>query len=328
MTNLQYDSRRGPSEREIMEFLAVSDRFFPEGTPGAGQFPVLRQQYEALCRHFHAGRPPSISVMDVSIPGPAGPITIRKYRSDTKRLTGGLIYFHGGGFVLGSLDSHDDVCCGFAKMAGVTVLAVNYRLAPEHRFPAAFEDCTAAAGHIFEHAASLGLDPGRIAVGGDSAGGNLCAAVCLARRDHSAVMPAGQILIYPALGGDMTKGSYVARANAPGLTTRDMAAFESYYSGPAGHDDNSIQFRWPLRARDFRGLPPAFMIACEWDPLRDDCFDYQRLLRNANIEAVIRHERELIHGCLRARHVSPAARAMFKATAEALKKLTSGPPRS
>ena len=258
----------------------------------------------------------------MSAPGPAGPIPLRHYVPAGGRNGAGLIYLHGGGYVLGSLDSHDDICCGLAELSGATVIAVDYRLAPEHRFPAAFDDSAAAASHILGNPETFGIDPARTTLGGDSAGGNLTAAVCLKRRDERLAMPSGQILIYPALGGNMSRGSYISRANAPGLTTADMKAYDEWYMGPENTSAQRSKFRAPLLETDYAGLPPAFMVACEWDPLRDDCFDYAARLEAAGVRAKVRHEPELVHASLRARYVSPAAGAMFAAIAAAVREFT------
>ncbi len=263
-----------------------------------------------------------MAVSDTSCPGPGGEIALRHYAPANRRDGAGLIYLHGGGYVLGGLDSHDDICCGLAEMARVTVIAVDYRLAPEHRFPAAFDDSAAAVEHILREAAQFGIDANRTVIAGDSAGGNLAAAVCLKRRDDGEALPSGQVLVYPTLGGDMTRGSYVSRANAPGLTTADMQAYDGWYMGDAPPEVRSIKFRAPLRETGYTGLPAAFLVACEWDPLRDDCFDYAGQLMAAGVEAHVRHEPELVHACLRARHISPTAGAMFAAIAAAVERFS------
>lgn len=322
MTFPQYDPRSAPDEPGILKFMAIGAGFYPDDAT-AMTLTEQRQCYGRLCKHFHAGRPASIVVRDLNCPGPAGPVPLRQYVPDGWQAPGpGMVYMHGGGYILGDLDSHDDICCGIAQTAGVMVVAVDYRLAPEHVFPAAFEDCTAAVDWVFANHDALGLDKSRIAVGGDSAGGNLSAAVCLKRRDDGSAMPSGQILIYPAFGGDKTKGSYVVRANAPGLTTTDMKYYDRMYMGPDESPHRGSKYRAPLFETNFSGLPQAFLVACEWDPLRDDSFEYAQALTAAGVGANVRHKSELIHACLRARHVSPAAMAMFSAITEAVKVLT------
>lgn len=321
VTTVLDDPRPAPDEPGIVAFMAQSEGFFPDDAVGLSM-DEMRACYDRLCQHFHAGRPAGMQIRDMSAPGPAGSIPLRRYVPAQGRNGAGLIYLHGGGYVLGSLDSHDDICCGLAELSGATVIAVDYRLAPEHRFPAAFEDSAAASHHILSNPGAFGIDPSRTALGGDSAGGNLTAAVCLKRRDEGLPMPSGQVLIYPALGGDMSRGSYVSRANAPGLTTADMKAYDDWYMGLQNVAAKRSKYRAPLLETDYSSLPPAFLVACEWDPLRDDCFDYAARLQAAGIKAQVRHEPELIHASLRARRVSPAANAMFAAIAEAVEGFT------
>jgi acetyl esterase len=316
MTIMQDDPRTGPDEDGIWAFMEAGLQFYPADT---AQLTIGEQRrcYENLCAHFHAGRPAGMQVTDMTCPGPAGDIALRRYVPES-RTGGSAVYMHGGGFILGGLDSHDDICCGIARDAGVTVVAVEYRLAPEHVFPAAYDDCLAAVKWVFDNSGLLDMDPGRTVLAGDSAGGNLAAAVCLARRDQGQKMPAGQVLIYPSLGGDKAKGSYVSRRHAPGLTTADMEYYEQMYLGAGMKENRSSKFYAPLRESNFSGLPHAFLVACEWDPLRDDCFDYARCLQSAGVAAQVRHEPELVHACLRARHISPAAKAMFQAITTAI----------
>jgi acetyl esterase len=321
VTTVLDDPRPGPEERGIVQFMVMAAGFFPDDAASL-DMSEMRSRYDRLCAHFHGGRPEGMQVAGMTAPGPAGDIPLRRYVPRKARDGAGLIYLHGGGYVQGSLDSHDDVCAGLADLSGATVIAVDYRLAPEHRFPAAFEDSAAAVEHIMSHPSGFGIDPARTVLGGDSAGGNLTAAVCLKRRDDGASLPSGQVLIYPTLGGDMDRGSYVSRANAPGLTTADMQAYDSWYMGPCDDAVRMSKFRAPLLETNYEGLPPAFMIACEWDPLRDDCFDYAARLEAAGVAATVRHEPELVHASLRARHMSQAAGAMFASVAQAVREFT------
>lgn len=321
MTNLQDDPRSGPDEPGILAFMDAGAQFYPAN---GNQLSVDRQRqwYDKLCAHFHAGRPDGMAVRDLTCPSPAGDIALRQYVPEKRRNAACVVYMHGGGFILGSLDSHDDICCGIAHDAGVSVIAVDYRLAPEHIFPAAFDDCVAAAGWVFDNSAALEIDRDRIVLAGDSAGGNLAAATCLSRRDLGQKMPAGQVLIYSAFGGDKTRGSYVSRRDAQGLSTADIEHYELLYLGSGADRNRTSKFFAPLLETSFAGLPPAFLAACEWDPLRDDSFEYAEQLRAAGIEAEVRHEPELVHACLRARYASPAAKDMFQAIATAISRMT------
>ncbi len=317
MTTLQDDPRSGPDEPGILTFMEAGAQFYPADSKPLS-VDRQRQCYDNLCAHFHAGRPDGMTVRDLTCPGPADDIALRQYVPEERRNAGCVVYMHGGGFILGSLDSHDDICCGIAQDAGVMVIAVDYRLAPEHIFPAAFDDCVTAVGWVFDNSAMLEIDRSRILLTGDSAGGNLAAATCLFRRDLGQEMPAGQVLIYSAFGGDKTTGSYVSRRDAPGLTTADMEQYEQLYLGSGADRNRTSKFYAPLEETRYDGLPPAFLVACEWDPLRDDSFEYAERLRAADVEAEVRHEPELVHACLRARYSSPAAEAMFQAIVSAI----------
>lgn len=311
-----------PQDEGIRRFLRESEALFP---PDAGRLSIDEQRAldEAYCRHFRRPRPAGIAVRDLSIGGPGGRLPIRLYRPDLATPSSPLLYLHGGGWVFGGLDSHDDICAELAAGAGVAVIAVQYRLAPEHRFPAAFEDCRAARDWIAEHGPAHGIRSEPMVVAGDSAGGNLAAAVALDARDRGSPRISGQVLIYPALGGDMSKGSYLAHAQAPGLTTDDMRFyFSAYLGGSSGEEGGGSKFAHPLRERDYRALPPAFLVAAEWDPLRDDCFDYAQRLREHGVTAVVRHEPLLVHSFLRARHMSQPAQRAFEAIIEAVRRLS------
>jgi len=306
------------AEPGIRRFMIESDSLYP---PDAANFGIPEQRafYDRLCAHFRKPRPAGVDVEDRGVEGPAGQVPIRLYRPSGREEPPVLLYLHGGGYAVGGLDSHDDICAELAQRAGVGVVAVHYRLAPEHRFPAAFEDCLAVCRAISRE--GFGFDRSRLVVGGDSAGGSLTAALCLRLRDEGAPMPRGQVLIYPGLGGDRSQGSYVQHANAPGLSTADTRYFRSLYVGPEDDPGHENKFARPLKETDYSGLPPAFLVAAEWDPVRDDCYDYERALRAENIPAKVRHEPLLVHAFLRARNMSPAAGASFAAIVEAVRSL-------
>ncbi|MEM9473149.1 MAG: alpha/beta hydrolase fold domain-containing protein, partial [Pseudomonadota bacterium] len=169
---MQDDPRTGPDEDEIWAFMEAGSQFYP-AEPASLTIAEQRRCYDNLCAHFHAGRPPGMQVQDMTAPSPAGDIALRRYVPERRSTDGAVIYMHGGGFILGGLDSHDDICCGIAEDAGAVVVAVDYRLAPEHIFPAAFDDCAAAVNWVFEGAHHLNIDADRIVLAGDSAGGTL-----------------------------------------------------------------------------------------------------------------------------------------------------------
>ena len=235
----------GLEDPGIRDFLIAGERFYP---PDAVTFTMAEQRafYDRYCAHFRKPRPAEVVAEDVRYGG----VPCRHYRPKGATDVPLLVYLHGGGFVLGGLDSHDDVCAEICDGARIEVVAVDYRLAPEHPFPAAFEDCWAALTAI----ASTNAE---IIVGGDSAGGNLAAALALKARDEQAPRLKGQVLIYPGLGGEMTTGSYVSQANAPGLSTSDVQYYRDTYRG------GGSKFAEPLRETDYRGLPPTFLVAAD-----------------------------------------------------------------
>jgi len=279
----------------IRDFLIAGERFYP---PDAVNFTMAEQRafYDRYCAHFRKPRPPGVVSEDLSLGG----VACRRYRRTAAAPAPVMIYLHGGGFVLGSLESHDDICAELCDGAGIEVVAVDYRLAPEHPFPAAFEDGWAVLRAV------AGTHE-RLIIGGDSAGGNLAAALALRSRDAGGPALSGQVLIYPGLGGDMTHGSYVSQATAPGLSTRDVIYYRDVYAGCGS------KYAEPLRETDFSGLPPAFLVAAALDPLHDDCEAYAEKLRAAGVAARVRDEPLLVHAFLRARHMSKPARDSFAA---------------
>jgi acetyl esterase len=282
----------------IRAFLEEGERLYPEG---AVNFSLAEQRifYDRYCAHFRKPRPASVKVEDFSV----GAISCRRYAPPNAGPTK-LLYLHGGGFILGGLESHDDICAELAEGTGLETIAVQYRLAPEHRFPAAFDDCWAVLTSNF----------GPWIVAGDSAGGNLAAALCIKARDEDFWNIAGQVLIYPGLGGDVTKGSYITQANAPGLSTKDMLYYHETYGGGDHHH------AMPLKSTTLHGLPKAFLVAAGLDPLHDDCFNYAEKLEENGVSVQVRDEPLLIHSFLRARHMSEPARQSFAAIIAAIRR--------
>ena len=297
-------------DAETWAYIERVNSFYP---PDTVDYTIQRQRevYNHMCRAFHAGYPEGVAAHDASIPTPACDIPIRIYRK-ADRPEAVVLYFHGGGFILGGLDSHDDVCAEICGRTGFEVVAVDYRLAPEHVHPAAFEDALAA----FEWAADTYQTP--IVLCGDSAGGNLAAAVCHATRGHG-VKPAGQVLIYPGLGGDRTRGSYVAHAEAPQLTLRDLEFYMHVRTG--GADRTGDITLSPLADADFGNLPPTILISAQCDPLSSDGQAYGSRIVEAGGRAYWLEEPGLVHGYLRARHSVARARASFGRITQAVRAL-------
>lgn len=228
------------------------------------------------------------------IPGPGGDIPIRIYTPSVAP-NGILVFYHGGGWVVGDLESHDYVCRALTNAAGCTVVAVDYRLAPEHKFPAGPEDCYAAANWVAHNAASLGSDDGHVAVGGDSAGGNLAAVVALMGRDRGGPKIRHQMMIYPAIDAAMDTASQKEFTQDGYVLSRlDMEWFWGHYLAKPGDGDNP--YASPNRARDLRGLPPAHIITAEFDPLRDEGEAYAELLKKAGNRVKLKRYAGVIHG--------------------------------
>lgn len=274
-----------------------------------------RRVYDTLCRAFDAGRPSGVTTSDQHIAGPATQIPLRTYRTGNGSPCATVLYLHGGGFVVGGLESHDSICAELCGRTGFDVIAVDYRLAPEHLHPAQFEDALAAYRHV---TAASELP---VVLCGDSAGGNLAAGIAHATRSDLQ-KPAGQVLIYPALGNDVTTGSFLTHANAPLLTTADMIRYEELRAGgepPVGDPTFT-----PLAAKDFTGLPltVAFTAAC--DPLAGDGPAYCARIADAGGKARCFEEDGLVHGYLRARHSVSRARDSFTRIVHALVALGAG----
>jgi acetyl esterase len=263
---------------------------------------------------------PMARVEAVEVPGPAGPLPARFYvpgRMPEGEPAPLLVYYHGGGWVIGDLETHDGVCRFLAAAAGVAMLSLDYRLAPEHPFPAAVEDAIAGFTWAAENAAELGADPTRIAVGGDSAGGNLAAVVSLLAREGGGSAPAMQLLIYPvtdAVGGQRSRDLF---ARGFLLTRGDMDTFEEHYL-PAGTDPRDPRVS-VLHAPDLQSLPPAYVTTAGFDPLRDEGEAYALRMREAGVPVALRRHPGLIHGFANLTAVSRTARGAMLEAAGALR---------
>lgn len=265
----------------------------------AGQEAQARAAYRAAAFAMPAGLD-GLDVQDRRLPLPGRTVAARTYRLGEPRAT--VVFYHGGGWVVGDLDTHDRLCARIARDTGAMVVSIDYRLAPEAPFPAAYEDCWDALAHVFENLADFG--GGALAVAGDSAGGNLAAAVAQRAREEGITLAAA-LLLYPALD---CEGSYLsARQNATGyrLTAADMDAFTAAYAGPADRSDPRLS---PLYgARD--GLCPTIIAAAGYDPLRDEATAYAEVLAKAGVATTLRCYPTLIHGFFGMAAVSKACDA-------------------
>jgi acetyl esterase len=288
--------------------------------------PMLDERVQEILRKFEREGLPSTSnltvtearrfsrEMDARLAGLAGPpvdiasvrntvistveteIQIRVYAPKEERDLPALVYLHGGGWVLGDLDSVDRVCRSLSVAAGCVVFSVDYRLAPENKFPIPVEDCYQATNWIVENGTNQRIDPTRVAVGGDSAGGNLAAAVCLMARDRGRPSIAYQLLIYPITNHSFHTQSYKDCATGYYLTTDDMKWFWNHYL--RNQRDGENPYASPLAAKNLKSLPPALVITAEFDPLRDEGEAYATRLQEAGVPARASRYNGLVHGFL------------------------------
>ncbi|RDK06341.1 alpha/beta hydrolase [Cupriavidus lacunae] len=261
---------------------------------------------------------------DLTIDGAAGPLKARLYRPDAGTDLPLVVYFHGGGFVLCGLDSHDNICRGLARRSGALVLSVDYRLAPEARFPAAADDAVAAVRWAAAHAAQLGADPARLAVAGDSAGGNLAAVACQQLRG-SGIALRHQLLLYPYLDcSDAAAASASYRECAQGyfLSAAELDWYRAQYL-PNAADATDVRAS-PLRQRNLHGLPPATIITAEFDPLRDQGEAYGEALQRAGGSATVRRWPGQFHGFISMQGMIDAASQALDAAAASLRQAFGG----
>lgn len=243
-----------------------------------------------------AGCPALAHVAEHHVPGPGGPIRVRRYVPFGAEPYGVGLYFHGGGWVLNSIDTHDDVGRRIAAASGCQIVNVDYRLAPEHPYPAAVEDAYAVLEWVATEGPKLGIDPTAIAVAGDSAGGNLAAALCQMTRDRGGPPIAHQALLYPITDCDLTRPSYVRNAEGYFLTTSQMRWFWEHYCPDI--DRRREPYASPLRG-DLTGLPPALIYTAEYDPLCDEGEAYAAALTTAGVPVTLRRMEGLIHAFIR-----------------------------
>ncbi len=289
-------------DSEIWRFIEKTKSCFPAEYIEL-DIAAQRRFYDAMCQHFHCGRPSSVSTEDDAVVDRISgrSVGFRRYRFQEPLEPACVLYLHGGGFVLGGLESHDDVCAELCAGSGLDVVSVDYRLSPEHPFPADLED----AWTVFSSLSKAGP----VILVGDSAGACLCAAISQKCRE-TAFSLVGQILIYPYLGGDKFSGSYVTHADSPMLTTADLRNYDELRSGGNQKLASAPEFA-PLRGSDFDRLPPTAIFSAEIDPLAQDAREYHKRLSEAGCDVTLTEEKGLVHGYLRARHCATRASESF-----------------
>ncbi|CAM2190652.1 acetyl esterase [Burkholderia cepacia] len=283
-------------------------------TEAPASLDALRQATDTTLRSWHGPLEAVDHTETFAVPTRDGQqIRVRAYwpavASESAARRPALVYAHGGGWCLGTLELYDNPCRALANATQCVVLSVDYRLAPEHRFPVPLEDFCDALDWVVREAAGLGLDPARIAVGGDSAGGNLAAAACLVARERGGPSIAHQLLLYPPLDASMSATSYRTCGQGYYLTQDVMRyCFDMYLTDPADGGSPRVS---PLQAASLEGLPPATLLACEYDPVRDDAHAYAERLREAGVAADFVVLPGMIHACIHLAGVTSAARQVF-----------------
>ena len=277
-------------ERALQAMAELKLKPIEESTP-----QEARAQMEATSRSRKAEPLPVARVEDRTMPGPAGAMPLRLYWPEAPGPAPAVAYYHGGGHVIGSLDTHDPIARNLCNLAGALILSVDYRMGPEHRFPAAVEDSFAALQWLHANAAGLGADPDRLAVHGDSAGANLAAVIALMARDRGGPQLRVQSLVYPVSDYTLSSASYATFAEGYGLLTRAaMQWFARHYLRTAADADD-----WrasPLKAQSLTGVAPAVIVAAECDVLHDDATRYAEALKAAGVAVEYREYAGMIHG--------------------------------
>jgi len=292
-------------DEETWRFIRTTGECYPDENEHL-PIPEQRRAYEDMARHFRAPYPPQVKRQDFDI----ADIKLRAYTAGSPTRT--VLYLHGGGFVLGSLDSHTDICAEICAQTGYRVIAVDYRLAPEHKHPTMFNDAQIALNWVNQ---TYKED---IVLAGDSAGANLCAALAhQSRSNRSNIL--GQVLIYAVLGQDTSLPSYQEHAQAPMLTSKDIKTFQNLRcDGALPENDPSFA---PLSDTDFSDLPPTVLITADCDPVRDDSQLYCQKIQTAGGKAHWINEAGLVHGYLRARHSVRRAQESFERITVAIEAL-------
>jgi acetyl esterase len=296
-------------DRELEPYLAMWTKAWAD-VPDDAPVATRRARLERLAQAARQPLPDGIESVVAHIPAGARPVRVRMFRPTSGPPAPALIYMHGGGWIQGSPETHDAITAGIAGANRQTVISVDYALAPEHPFPAAVEDCRAVVEWVFASAGPLNIRPGAIAIGGDSAGGNLAAAMTLIFRS-TPLRFSGQLLFYPPVDFAFDRPSFVENADGPIITAASIpGVMTMYLPNPV---DRTNPLAAPLLAKDHAGLPPAFIAVAEHDPLRDEGLAYAERLSAAGVPVELHEGPGLIHGYLRAMSYATAVRSAFGA---------------
>jgi acetyl esterase len=275
-----------------------------------------RRQYEKGRRYWNADAPEVEEIIETSVAGPAGSIPVRVYRPGRQRPLPAFIYLHGGGWVVGNLDTHDKIMRLLALRSGAAVIGVDYRLAPEHKFPTAIEECHAVLAHAHHRGGDWGIDPSRLAIGGDSAGANLAMAVALGLRDAEPSWLSLLVLVYGVFGLRDSASRRLFGERGDGLSNKDMDYYcDCYVRGCGDRSDH----RYDILSADLRGLPPAFIAAAGIDLLLDDSIAMQQLMVDAGVISQLKIYDGVLHGFLHYSRTLETASVAIDDAADALR---------
>lgn len=310
MSNVAFDT-------EMLRFLEEQAR---AAGPCDPEWPLTRQRasWEEMCRRASARRPQRLMVEDLEVEG----LHLRIYRPPGEDPKPGVLHAHGGGWTMGSCETHDDLCAELADQADVVVVCFDYRLAPEHSHPAQVEDAATVLDWMRSAGRAIGIDPTHIIASGDSAGGQIVAGLALLLKRQGAMPLRGLVLINPALGADTETPSYIAHARSPAWGRDAMIKCLAAMLGPKESGNWQDETALPNLATDVSGLPPTFLTVAGHDPMHDDGVIFFKKLKAAGVPASLQEEPSLAHSYWRARYASSAAMAGFKAIASAVRHLS------
>jgi acetyl esterase len=306
---------RARLDPEMLAALAESQRLYGGETFDLQDLPAAREVYARERRFWNSDGPALAEVRDFSIPGPYGAVPLRLYRPATEGLLPALVYLHGGGYVLGDLNTHDRIMRLFAVRSGAAVVGVDYRLAPEHKFPVQLEEIAAALDWLADEGRSAGIDAARLALGGDSAGAHLSLGTAIAFKGRSPRI-SGMLLYYGSFGLGDSLSMRVCANDLDGVKPSDLAFYRNaYLRGPRDREDQRLD----CLSADLAGLPPAYVLALELDTLRDDSLALVELLTRAGVACQLTRHDGVLHGYLHYSRVIPKAMQAIEEGATALR---------